>query len=519
MSPRTAYDAIVVGSGFGGGVMACRLAEAGVRVCVLERGRRFGREDFISRPEQAPQLLWHRSANPGGMFDVRLMHDLVVITAAGVGGGSLVYANVQLPAPPAVFAQGWPDGTTRASLERWYRKTEEALDPRPTPDDPPLAKIRAFEAAGVLAGRQPRRLPIAVHFGEPRLHPFSGVAQEGCQNLGRCDIGCPVHAKNTVDITYLARAEARGAQVLPLHEARRIDRDAAGWSVGARDLGAGRNVTVRAPLLILSAGVLGSTRLLLAARRRIGGLSPALGTRFSGNGDALGAAFDPTAPGVTGASNHIGPTMTTGLDYLDERRLMLADGGLPDGFGGLLDVPRGLNVIKGWRRWLLGLRFLLARAGYTDASMRPRELRLRRRSSNADALVFLMFGRDAADGEIRLTRLLRRLDVSWSKAGSAQLFADLERTALELAAAAGATPFYALDGGPLGRFMTVHPLGGCPMADDPAKGVVDAFGKVHGHEGLYVADGAIVPTSLGVNPSKTIAALAERAAAQLTGAP
>ncbi|HEX4673307.1 MAG TPA: GMC family oxidoreductase, partial [Solirubrobacteraceae bacterium] len=129
--------------------------------------------------------------------------------------------------------------------------------------------------------------------------------------------------------------------------------------------------------------------------------------------------------------------------------------------------------------------------------------------------VFLMIGRDAADGQMRLTPLFHRLDIRWSKAGSAQLFDDLKRTATELAQAADATPFYALDGGPLSTFATVHPLGGCPMADDPADGVVDDMGRVHGLPGLYVLDGSIVPKALGVNPSKTIAALAERAAHRL----
>src|SRR3954454_22634629 len=126
-----------------------------------------------------------------------------------------------------------------------------------------------------------------------------------------------------------------------------------------------------------------------------------------------------------------------------------------------------------------------------------------------------MIGRDAADGQMRLTRLFRRFDIRWSKDGSARLFSDLERTAKEIAEESGATPFYALEGGPLSKFMTVHPLGGCPMADDPARGVVDDAGRVHGYPGLLVLDGSIVPTSLGVNPSKTIAALAERGAHRL----
>jgi cholesterol oxidase len=205
--------------------------------------------------------------------------------------------------------------------------------------------------------------------------------------------------------------------------------------------------------------------------------------------------------------------MTSALDLTEERRLILADGGLPPGFGGILDVARGVDVIRGWRRWLVRARTLLTLAGWTDQALRPTELRdagARRTGSNRDALIFLMIGRDAADGRMLLTPLLRRFDVRWSKEGSAALFADLERTAHEVAAAAQATPFYALEGGPLGKFMTVHPLGGCPMGDDPATSVVDDAGRVRGIGGLVVLDGSIVPTSLGVNPSKTIAAVAER---------
>jgi cholesterol oxidase len=516
---RQSYDAVIVGSGFGGGIAACRLAEAGRSVCVLERGRRFAPTDFVDRPERAPELLWHPSANPDGMFDVRWMRDVVVITAAGVGGGSLVYANVQLRAPADVFGQPrWPDAITAETIEPWYRRTEEALQPRITPADPALRKVQAFAAAGALAGRKVTPLPIAVHFGEDRTHPFSGVPQQGCQNLARCDIGCPVNARNTVDITYVARAETHGAEVFPLHEATRLEppeRPGGRWRVSFRRLDGGGSGTVEAETVVLAAGALGSPRLLLHNRKRLPKLSPALGTCFSGNGDALGVAFDARAEGVGDARHDVGPVMTSALDYTADRRLILADGGLPPGFDGILDVARAVRIVRGWRRVLLWLRELLARIGWTDQPMRPRELKLpegdRPKTPNRDALIFLMFGRDAADGRMRLTPLLRRFDIRWSEAGSAQLFADLRRTADELGRAADATLFYALEGGPLGKFMTVHPLGGCPMGDDPALSVVDDGGAVRGYPGLYVLDGSIVPTSLGVNPSKTIAALAERA--------
>lgn len=512
-----AYDVVVVGSGFGGGIAACRLAEAGKRVCVLERGRRFAPTDFIEDPSDAPQLLWHEKLNPDGLFDVRMMSDVTVITAAGVGGGSLVYANVQLRAPADVFHQGWPSAITRAELDPWYTLTEDALEPRTTPLDPALPKVRAFAAAGRHAGKEANLLPIAVHFGEPRDHPFSGVHQEGCQNLGRCDIGCPVNARNTVDITYVARAETHGAQVYPLHMVTTIDppkRAGGQWRLAYSNLGEGDDGVVEAPVVVLAAGTIGSSRLLLRNRKRLPLLSPALGTRFSGNGDALGLAFDPQAEGVKDAQNDYGPVMTSKLDY-PERKLILADGGLPPGFDAILDVARGVNVIRGWRRWLLRLRQTLVNAGLSDQSMHPRDMRVRPREPDRNSLIFLMMGRDAADGRMRLTPLFKRFDIRWDKAGSAQVFEDLERTAHELAAAADATPFYALEGGPLSAFTTVHPLGGCPMADDSENGVVDDAGRVYNYPGLHVLDGSIVPTALGLNPSKTIAALAERGAHSL----
>jgi cholesterol oxidase len=514
---RREYDVVVVGSGFGGGIAACRLAEAGVRVGVLERGRRFGPGDFPERPEQAPSALFHDKANPDGLFDVRLMRDVTVITAAGVGGGSLVYANVQLRAPADVFDGGWPAAITPEELEPWYVRTEEALEPRETPPDPPLDKVRAYAAMARRAGYEADALPIAVHFGDEREHPFSGVRQQGCQNLARCDLGCPVLAKNTVDITYVARAEAHGAEVHPQHLVtglRAPARSGEPWTVAFRELaGERRSGTVQAGAVVLAAGTLGSTRLLLESR--LPGLSPALGTRFSGNGDALGIAFDPRAEDVRAARNDVGPVMTSKIDLTAERRLIAADGGLPANFDVLLDVARGVDVVRGWRRWMLRGRHLLVRAGLADQALRPREVALDRRGADTDALVFLMIGRETAAGRIRLTPLFRRLDVRWSKAASAELFADLERTAKELADAAGAKPFFALEGGLLSTYATVHPLGGCPMADDPREGVVDDRGRVHGASGLHVLDGSIVPTALGVNPSKTIAALAERGAHRL----
>jgi cholesterol oxidase len=510
---ESTYDVVVVGSGFGGGITACRMAEQGLRVCVLERGRRFGPDDFPDRPEQAPRLFWHPLLNPGGMLDVRVMKDLAVVTAAGVGGGSLVYANVQLRAPAAVFEESaWPAAITRTELDPYYTRTEAALDPQETPPgvDGPLRKVRAFDAMAEHAGRAAERLPIAVHFGADRTHPFSGVAQKGCQNLGRCDIGCPVLAKNTIDITYLARAESHGAEVFPLRDVERIDPPAGAgghWRVGFRDLQYHNNGSVEAPLLVLAAGTIGSSRLLLKNRKRLPRLSAALGSRFSGNGDALALAINPTAPGVKDAHNEDGPTMTSRIDY---GTFMVADGGLPGNFQGVLAAVREASALTGLGRVVLHAKNAAAKIGITDTHVTYRNVKLKRQEPIDDSLVFLMIGRDAADGQMRLTPLFGAYDIRWNRANSAELFADMERTAGELAKAAGGESFFALDAGPLGKFITVHPLGGCPMSEDPSTGVTDDHGRVHGYDGLYVLDGSIVPTALGVNPSKTIAALAER---------
>jgi cholesterol oxidase len=514
------YDAVVVGSGFGGGVSACRLAQAGWRVCVLERGRRFAAEDFISEPAQAPQVLWHRLLNPDGIFDLRLFKDVAVLTAAGVGGGSLVYANVQLRAHAEVFEDGWPAGIDRPGLDPYYERVESVLEPRATPPEPPLGKVRAFDAMASAAGQPTTRLPIAVHFGEDRLNPFGGVPQQGCTNLARCNIGCPRHAKNTIDLTYLARAEHDGAHVRPRCEVTRLEPPSSPggrWRVSYRGLGDTDDGQLQAPVVVLSAGTLGSTRLLLRNRRRLPRLSPALGTRFSGNGDALGAAFNPSRSDVRDAQIDHGPVMISRIDYWDRHRFMLADGGLPPGFTGLLKVLRGEAALVGWRKHLLlRLKHVMAQLGLGDRVVTPRTVKLDLDDAAIeDSLVFLMLGQDAADGRMRLTRFLRRFDIQWNRAGSEALFTAMDRTTQALGAAAEAEPFFALNAGPLGKDITVHPLGGCPMADDPAAGVVDAYGRVHSYPGLHVADGSIVPTALGVNPSETIAALAERAIEKL----
>jgi cholesterol oxidase len=267
---------------------------------------------------------------------------------------------------------------------------------------------------------------------------------------------------------------------------------------------------------VLAAGTLGTTRLLLRNRRRLPRLSPALGSRYSGNGDALALALDPTATGVAGARTDFGPVMTSRIDLMVERGHMVADGGLPASFADVLEALRGVRLLTGLGRLRVGAKNMATKVGISDRALAPGDMRHRRRRPIGDSLIFLCIGRDAADGRMRLTHF-GRFDIRWEMGRSERLFDAMRETVRELGEAAGATTFFALDAGPLGKYVTVHPLGGCPMSDDPVAGVVDDAGKVHGYAGLYILDGSIVPTAIGVNPSKTIAALAERGVERLLG--
>jgi cholesterol oxidase len=512
---KSVFDAVIVGSGFGGGVTACRLAENGWHVCVLERGRRFGPGDFPDSPDQAPFSFWHRLQNPGGFFDLRLMKDLAVLTAAGVGGGSLVDASAHVRAPSGVFeGPEWPEAISRSELDRYYDRAAEAFQPRPIPGEPELPKVRAFAALGQRSGHSAREVPLAIHFGEDRRNPFSGVLQQGCQNLGRCDTGCPIFAKNSVDITYMARAEAHGAEVYPGREVTRIESSTqhGAWRVGFRDLQHRVGGAVEGRVLVLAAGALGSTRLLFENRRRLRTLSPALGSRFTGNGDPVGFILAPAAPGVAGANIQYGPSITSWLDYADERGLIVVDGSLPGHVYGLGAIISGVSRLSTWGRLVLRAKGIAVRVGFTDRPVSSRNIRMKARRDVpiSDSLVFLMIGRDVAAGRMRLSPIFRCFDVQMSKQTNAALFETASEVAMELGAAAEGAVFYAVGAGPLNKSITMHPLGGCPMSDDPAHGVVDDQGRVYGYETMYVLDGSIVPTGLAVSPAATIAALAER---------
>jgi len=268
------YDAIVIGTGFGGAVSALRLVQAGFRIAVLERGRRYPRGAFPRNwKDPLDGWLWrHRQ----GLFDARSLSGMQVVQSAGYGGGSLIYANVHLRPAPDLFRKRWPEGYDREALDPYYDLVAGMLELRTVDGSngqeelPP--KTRLMEQVAVRLGRggQFVHTPIAVRFGprEDDARNRFGVPQRNCTGCGECDIGCNVHAKNTLDLNYLAMAEAKGAEVLALREATCIEPSAAGYRVQFRNHTTDTMEALESRRVFVCAGAINSTELLLRSRPR-----------------------------------------------------------------------------------------------------------------------------------------------------------------------------------------------------------------------------------------------------------
>jgi cholesterol oxidase len=511
-------DVVIIGSGFGGSVTACRLAAAGAKVVVLERGRRWSPATFPRKPEDP--WLWddQHPERRHGWFDFRVFPNMSVVQGAGVGGGSLVYANISIEALPDTFTSGWPPEITFSELKPHYDTVGRMLGVKRVPANqiPERTKLLREGAEKAGYGNRFRQLELAVTFDEawPADAPDRydtrhskkrvnehGIEQGTCVHLGNCDIGCDVNARNTLDLNYLASAEKNGADVRPLHIARQISPSPDGYEVRFEKIvgNALQPGTIKARRVVVAAGSLGSTDLLLKSRAAgtLPNLSPRLGLAWSSNGDFLTPAIHPMRDQAVMPTR--GPTITAAIDLLDGeyqgKAIFIEDGGLPD----------------------LGRMFLdkLATEPHTD----PRAQRL------AATLLPLLAGggllqnimpwfaqaRDAADGRLRLEN--GRLTLDWDVTASEETISAVASMHQKLAVLTAGIPLTPLPW-TIGRdLITPHPLGGCNMGTSAANGVVDHAGQVFNYPGLFVADGAVVPKAIGLNPSRTIAALAEHIAA------
>ncbi|MCG8419959.1 MAG: GMC family oxidoreductase [Proteobacteria bacterium] len=521
---KDSYDVVVIGSGFGGAIAASRLAQGGMSVAILERGRRWQNSDFPRTIGQVSESFWTRGKYHG-FLEYRAFKRIDVIQGVGVGGGSLHYFNVNLRPPAAIFDRGrWPERISRPTMDPYYELVEQMLESQPLtpPEGRDLPnRTRAFQTAGSKAGYAPELVNIAVHTRGARQNPRSGVVRQPCVYCGNCLFGCHVNAKNTLDITYIAAAERdHAAEVFPLHLVDCIEPIGRhGYRVNFRRFRADQprvseEGSVIGKRVVVAAGSLGSTELLLRCRdhfKVLPDLSPALGNWFSGNGDFL-------IPGTADAAARIdpgqGPSITAKLSHsTGDNIITIEDLGIPDSFLWFLEgiLPPRHSRVTGWIKlaWNYVLRSVGIAAGQGRVSDEINALVQSGRTPRF--LPYLGMGTDAADGQLRLVD--GEIDIDWSHKNSRKMFREMEQILKQVSQAAGGryctSPLWRW---PLRKLLTAHPLGGCVLGSDPEHSVVDHRGEVWNYPGLYVVDGAIIPSALAVNPSLTIGALAERAA-------
>ncbi|MBY8874141.1 GMC family oxidoreductase [Micromonospora sp. PLK6-60] len=520
------YDVLVIGSGFGGSVTALRLAEKGYRVGVLEAGRRFADDEFPRTSWRLRRFLWAPRLGCYGLQRITLLRSadrrtgggVMVLSGAGVGGGSLVYANTLYEPLDAFYADPqWRDVTDwRAELAPHYDQAKRMLGvttyPRVTGADRAMRSVA--ERMGV--GHTFHATPVGVHIGRPGervADPYfggAGPARTGCTHCGSCMTGCRHGAKNTLVKNYLWLAERLGVEVHPLTTVTAV-RPAAdgGYQVSAERTGAWlrrRRQVIHADQVVLAAGALGTQRLLHEMRAT--GALPALSSR-------LGELTRTNSEAILGASVPRRRARDAGLDFTEG--VAITSSFHPDPRTHIEPVRygRGSNAMgllqsllvdggpRRVRRWLGSI--------VRQPALAARMVSVRGWSERTVIALVMQSVDNSLTTRLRRGPLGRRLvsgpghgapNPTWIPAGN--------QAVRLLAEEIGGTPGGALTE-PFNIPMTAHILGGAVIGATPADGVVDPYHRVFGHPGLHVVDGAAVSANLGVNPSLTITAQAERA--------
>ena len=481
-------DVLVIGSGFGGSVAALRLTEKGYRVAVLEAGSRFAPADFARTNWNLRRYLFLPRLGLRGIQRLTMLDDLVVLSGAGVGGGSLGYANTLYePLDPFFEDPQWAGITDwRAELAPYYDRARTMLGATETPFESAAEPIIREVARRMGAEDTFRRTSVAVDF-------------DLCVRCGGCMVGCRYGAKNTLDRNYLLLAEQGGATVHAEREATLLRRVGGRWEVETRRSGAWlrpRAELVRADQVVLAAGVLGTLKLLL--RSGVGG--PNVGALVRSNSEVIvgagarNTAIDYSEGIAIGSSFHANAdTRIEPVRYPKGSSLMgLFSTVLVDGGG---RVPRPL-------RWA---GTVLRHPLYAVQAHIPW------RWAQRTVILLVMQARDNAL-HVRWTG--RRLRSERGRGEPAPTWIPEANEAARLAAEAmGGLPGSGLNEVLLNRPFTAHILGGAAIGASPEDSVLDGWQRVWAEPGLHVVDGAAVSANLGTNPSLTIAAQAERACA------
>ena len=518
------YSVVVVGSGYGGGIAASRMARAGQQVCVLERGKEFQPGEYpdtqlAAASEMQTDLPAGHIGSRTGLYDMRVNDGINVFLGCGLGGTSLVNANVSLRAEPRVFDDPrWPQEVRDdyPRLEEGYRRAEEMLKPTPYPEHfPPLRKLEALEKSAAHMHENFYRPPINVTFGDGVNHV--GVYQQACKLCGDCCSGCNYGSKNTTIMNYLPDARNHGAEIYTEVSVRYLERQGDRWLVHYQLMGAGREkfaaptMFVSAEVVILAAGALGSTEILLRSREMgFLSLSEKLGHSFTGNGDVLAFAYNNEVPingigvgrFVEESPEPVGPCITGIIDIRNQEQLeegmVIEEGVIPSPVSRLLPAAFAAAAVVFGKDSDSGFRDAAAERGREVSSL----VHGAYRGAANNTQTFLVMTHDDASGRMYLED--DRLRIDWPGVGSQPIFSKVAQRLEEATRALGGT--YVKNPIWTERFkhdlVTVHPLGGCPMAEDAERGVVNHKSQVFSgerknvHEGLYVCDGAIITRSL-----------------------
>ncbi len=515
------YDWLVVGSGFGGSVAALRLREKGHRVAVMECGRRFADGDLPRSTWDLRRYFYAPRLGLRGIFRLSTFRDVAVVSGAGVGGGSLGYANTLYRAPKRFYADNRWAGLAdwEAALAPHYAEAERMLGVTEVVADDPADQLLREYGREIGADATYAKTRVGVYFGEPGVtapDPYfggDGPDRTGCVLCGRCMVGCPYNAKNTLVKNYLWFAERAGAEVLPEREVVDVRPAGApdgseGYEVTTERPGAWlrrERRTVRVRGVVIAAGALGTNKLL--ARCKLAGSLPHVSDRLGDfvrtNSEAILAVTLPkvhaelvkrvaiTSSVYPDPDTHI-ETVTYG-DAGDSMSLLYTLM-----VGDSTRVTRPLKLLATILRHPVKLARILSPRGW---SRRTIIVLVMQTLDNAIALR----AKRSLFGGVRLRTQQDPVRPNPTFIPVANHFADW------LAKRTGGIAQSSVMEATLNIPSTAHILGGAVIGADPSRGVVDARQRVFGYENLLVCDGAAIPANVGVNPSLTITALAEHA--------
>lgn len=549
------FDVIIIGSGYGGAIAAatfagCRHGGAAITVGVLERGKEYLPGSFPTGLGELPGHV-RQDHNKEGLFDIRLAAEVTTVIANGVGGGSLINAGVMEVPAPRVFTTGWPSALNNLSTwSSYFDRARELVGAsiNGVPNtivnhvDGVPQKFQSISAIAPSGKFHPAAITVAMQ----NSTSSGNVNLNKCVRCGDCATGCNFGAKNSLDLSLLARAQQAGAEIFSGATVLSIEKEGStGWIVNSVHTNAnlrkrdGQVLKIRAHKVVLAAGTLGSSEILLRSRDLGLQLSNLLGKRCSTNGDMLIADYATSATVRTVANETIkpsaraiGPTITGVIDLRATAGVVIEEISVPAGLRlAFTETFATVNMLHG--------------LGKADCSKHIQgfptdDLYVVPAERVEHSALYAIMGDDGAAGSIEINGDSTTVDrdgiarLRWDKLQNLAVFDAQVETLAGLTKNTGGrvipNPVWKLLPSDLtwllkdqrGPLTTVHPLGGCTMADTGAAGVVDHIGRVFSssvsslvHDGLVVLDGSIIPTALGTNPALTISAVTLRAAEAL----